>query len=88
VVSILQQDSLRPKLPDFVCYNIPKHGKMYHMNTKYNKWPCNLPSVRKIYQMAVKYTNKPTFLLQGHPKSTQNGIFGMQKYHLATLLQK
>jgi hypothetical protein len=36
-----------PVLPDFSLYNIPKQEKMYQTNSKYTKWPQNIPNGRK-----------------------------------------
>jgi hypothetical protein len=43
-----------------------------------------------MYQMRVNIPNILLhfhFLLQGSPKYTQSGIFGMKIYHLATLME-
>jgi hypothetical protein len=53
------------------------------MTTKYTKWTLNIPNGHKVYQKATKYTKQ--FSLQGVPKYSQTGIFGMKIYHLATL---
>jgi hypothetical protein len=51
---------------------------------KYTKWPQNISNGHKIYQMAIKiYQHLP---FQEPPKFTQTGIFGLKKYHLATLV--
>jgi hypothetical protein len=50
-----------------------KTGKRYQMTTKY------------MYQMDVRNSNDNYFPIQGPPKYTQIGIFGMKMYHLATL---
>jgi hypothetical protein len=71
-------------LPDFSRYNAPKREK-------YTKWPQNLPNghyinipfSHKIDTMALRNTN----IFQDLPKLTQNWIFGLKKYHLATLWQ-
>jgi hypothetical protein len=76
-------------LPDSSWHNIPKREKIpnspqiYQMAIKYrkmdvnnSKWPMNIPNAHWIYQH---------FLFQGPPKYTQNGIFGLKIYHLATL---
>jgi hypothetical protein len=39
--------ALKPGLPDFSRYNIPKRGK-------YTKWPQNIPNGHKIFPMAIK----------------------------------
>jgi hypothetical protein len=49
---------------------IPKRGKIYQIVTE-------LPNGHKIYQL---------FPVQGPPKFTQIGIFGMKINHLATLV--
>jgi hypothetical protein len=36
---------------------IPKPVKMYRMNTKWAKWPSDIPNGHKIYYMAIKYIN-------------------------------
>jgi hypothetical protein len=46
------------------------------MATKYTEWPINIQNDYKLYQHLP---------LQGPPKSTQIGIFGLKIYHLATL---
>jgi hypothetical protein len=48
----------------------------YQMTIKYTKWPLYIANSHKIYQ---------PFPFQGPPKWTQIGIFGLKKYHLATL---
>jgi hypothetical protein len=48
--------------------------KTYHMIVKYTACSLNIPHGRK------------HFPLQGTPKHTQVGFFGMQIYHLATLV--
>jgi hypothetical protein len=54
------------------------------MTTKCNKRPLNLPIDSKIYQIAIRYTNIFQYkTLQNLPK---NGIFGLKRNHLATLL--
>jgi hypothetical protein len=30
---------LKPGLPDFYCYNIPKREKTFRITRKYSKWP-------------------------------------------------
>jgi hypothetical protein len=73
-------------LPDFFLVQLTKPGKIYQMVTKYvykmaikyAKWPKNIPSGHKIYQH---------FPFQGSPKYTQIWIFGMKRWHLATLLR-
>jgi hypothetical protein len=53
------------------------------MTTTYTKWPLNVPFGR-IYvdKMVIKYQHLP---LQGLPKLSEIGIFGLKVYHLATL---
>jgi hypothetical protein len=67
-------------LPDLPWYNIPKREKIYTKGPqKCTKWPQNRPNGHKIYQHCP---------LPDPRKFTQNGIFGMKKYHLATLPEK
>jgi hypothetical protein len=80
---ILHKHDLGTGLPDFYWYSIPKTGKMYQMNTKFTKWPQNLPNLSKIFQMAIKYIN--IFQSKVLQKFTQIGIFGLKTNYLATL---
>jgi hypothetical protein len=48
------------------------------MATKFNKWPQNVTNRHKIYQQLP---------LQDPPKFTQIVNFGLNIYHLATLMQ-
>jgi hypothetical protein len=57
--------------------NIPKRGEIYQMTTKFTKWPQNTPNDHNIYHC---------FPFQGPLKCTRIGIFGIQLFHLATLL--
>jgi hypothetical protein len=50
---------------------------MYQSARGYIKWQSNIPNGHKIYQH---------FPFKGPPKCTQSGIFGLKKYHLATLI--
>jgi hypothetical protein len=68
------QTSCLAGLPDFSWCNIPKRGKIYQMTIKYSVWPQNIQNDRKINKMAVKQP----FPLQGPPKYSQIGIFGMK----------
>jgi hypothetical protein len=56
-------------LPDFSRHKIPKRWKIYQIFTE-------LPNGQRIYQ---------PFPIQGPPKFTQIGIFGLKIYQLATL---
>jgi hypothetical protein len=51
-------------------------GKIHQSTIKYTKWPKNRPNGHKIYQHLP---------MQDTPKFTQNVIFGLKIYHLATL---
>jgi hypothetical protein len=72
-------EGLRRGCPIF----LTKMGKIYHIITKCNKRPLNLPIGNKTYQIAIKYTNIFQYV-QDPPKFTQNGIFGLKMNHLAT----
>jgi hypothetical protein len=50
-------DTLVCRVARFFWYNIPKHGKIYHMTNTCNKWPSNIPNGRKIYLMATNEFN-------------------------------
>jgi hypothetical protein len=66
-------------VPDFSLHNIPKRGKLplkYQMVIKYLNSPYYIPNGHTIHQ---------PFSIQGPPKFTQIGIFGLKIYHLATL---
>jgi hypothetical protein len=39
---------VRPGLPDFTWYNLPKRKKIYQITVKYTKWPQNILNSRKI----------------------------------------
>jgi hypothetical protein len=58
--------------------NIPDNNKLYQMATNYTKWQLNIPN-------GHKYANI-LHILQGPPKLTKIGIFGLKINHLATLL--
>jgi hypothetical protein len=70
-------------LPDFSWYNIPKRVKMYQNLG-------NIPNGHKVCQMAGNWPNGHEIYrhlpLLYPPKSTQIGIFGLKRNHLATLL--
>jgi hypothetical protein len=51
---------------------------MYQTAIRYTKWLSDIPNGDKIFQH---------FTIQGPPKYTQIGIFGLKRNHLATLLQ-
>jgi hypothetical protein len=55
-----------------------QNGVKIPIEHKITKWPLNIPNGHKIYQH---------FPFQGLPKFTQIFIFGLQIYHLATLLK-
>jgi hypothetical protein len=57
--------------------NVPNEHKMYHMVIEYPKSPQNATDGHKITQH---------FPIEGTPKFTQIGIFGLKRNHLATLL--
>jgi hypothetical protein len=59
--------------------NVPNKHKTYQMVMKYPKCLYNIPNGHKIYQH---------FPIWGPPKFTQNGIFGLKRNHLATLVLK
>jgi hypothetical protein len=57
--------------------NIPDNHKIYQKALKYTKRPENWQNDHKIYQHLP---------LQGPPKFTRTVIFGLKKYHLASLV--
>jgi hypothetical protein len=54
------------------------------MDMAFTKWTWHLPNGHKIYQMVINYTQ--IFHSLEPPTYTQNGIFGVEIYHLATLV--
>jgi hypothetical protein len=76
--------ALFDRVARFYCCKIPKQGKIYQMTRKYFKCPQNIPNGHKIEQMALKYTN--IFRCKTHQNLFKSVIFGLKKYHLATLL--
>jgi hypothetical protein len=74
---------IKAELPDFSWCNIlnsrekyPNDHKIYEKAINYRQWQKNTPNSHKIYQH---------FSLQGTPKFTQVGIFGLKICHLATM---
>jgi hypothetical protein len=68
-------------LPDCSWYNIPNREKIYPNN--HTKWPQKLPNGIKNRRNGHKICqHRP---LQGIPKFTQTGSFGLEMCHLATL---
>jgi hypothetical protein len=63
-------------LPDFSWYNIPNWEK-------YTKWPQNIIYDLKFNLMAIQYTKH--LPMKDPLNFTQNWIFGLKIYHLATL---
>jgi hypothetical protein len=57
--------------------------EIYQMTIKNIKLPQNIPNGRKVHK-PNGHKIYQHLLLQGHPKFTQIGIFGMKIYHLAT----
>jgi hypothetical protein len=59
------------------------------MTTKYTKQQYNIFNGHKIYQMTIpKIYLFIHFPFQGPPKYNKLGIFGMQAFHLTTLVGK
>jgi hypothetical protein len=54
-----------------------------YQNGKNTKLPPNVPNGHKIYQSAVNIPNGRK-IFEHRSLSTQNGIFGLKMYHLAT----
>jgi hypothetical protein len=73
--------------PDFSWHNKAQRGKYtkYVPNYKIPKSHKNAPNGLQIYQMVIKFTN--IFHCKALQKFTQIGIFGLEIYHLATLIQ-
>jgi hypothetical protein len=82
-----------PTLPSAIM--IRNQGCQIFLRTRHQRGK-NIPNDRKIYQMAIRYflwtQTWPNghkicqdFPLQGPPKFTQIGIFGLRTNHLATL---
>jgi hypothetical protein len=64
-----------------------KNGENTPNDNKNNKWPkhtyVHIPNKYKKYRTGLKYTK--IWPLNGLPKKSDFGIFGMKIYHLATL---